>query len=80
MTFFSSVISNVLVCQDFNNHHMTIILPSLMKALTSDLIDFKAAGYIVAGQLVASNQITKDLLNKLLDIIINVIFNLFIRV
>lgn len=74
MTFYASIVANVFSKKEFSNHHMTIVLPSLVKALTSDLKDFRAAGYITAGQLVSCNQVEKDLIDKLLELILNVSF------
>ncbi|KAK6619287.1 hypothetical protein RUM44_003669 [Polyplax serrata] len=71
MTFYASIVANVFSKKEFSNHHMTIVLPSLVKALTSDLKDFRAAGYITAGQLVSCNQVEKDLIDKLLELILN---------
>lgn len=73
LTFFSTTIANIL-CQGVNDHHITIILPAFVKGLTSDLLDFKAGGYIIAGQLVATNQVSKDVLNKLIELLLNASF------
>lgn len=72
ITFYTSTLANVFSRKELNNQHFTIVLPSFLKALTSDLIEFKASGYIIAGQLITSNQVTKDLLKKLIQLILDV--------
>ncbi|CAD6997882.1 unnamed protein product [Ceratitis capitata] len=47
--------------------HIITILPSLLKGLQSEVLDFASAAYIVATQLVARTQVTSKLCNALVE-------------
>lgn len=71
-TFFSTSIVNVLSRGGIDENHLTIILPSFLYALSSEIVDLKASAYMIGGQLVASSQLSQMLLDKIITSIAKV--------
>lgn len=68
LNFYASVVVGALEhAATVEEWHIISILPSLLKGLQSEVLDFAAAAYIVATQLVARTQVTPKLCNALLE-------------
>ncbi|XP_050321722.1 LOW QUALITY PROTEIN: HEAT repeat-containing protein 1 homolog [Bactrocera neohumeralis] len=68
LNFYASVVVGALEhAAAVEEWHIITILPSLLKGLQSEVLDFAAASYIVATQLVARTQVTPKLCNALLE-------------
>lgn len=75
MNFYGSVVVGALeTASSIQEWHITTLLPSLIKGLSSDTIDFVSAAYIIAARLVARTQLTTKLSNALLSKVANVQF------
>lgn len=70
LTFYCMTLVSILSKGPVDEKLLTIILPSFMKSLASNLIDFKAAGYMIGRQLITSNQLS----NLIIDDIISTLF------
>lgn len=53
--------------QDVNDTQVSMLLPSLLKALSSDIPDFCAAAYVIVARLVAKTQLSERILEVLLN-------------
>ncbi|XP_075149829.1 HEAT repeat containing 1 homolog l(2)k09022 [Haematobia irritans] len=76
MNFYGSVVVGALeAATDVQEWHISTLLPSLIKGLSSDTIDFVSAAYIIAARLVARTQITTKLCNAIITKVANVKFD-----
>lgn len=68
LNFYASVVVGALEnSAKIQEWHVVTILPSLLKGLSSNVIDFASAAYIVAAQLVASTTLTNKLCTALIS-------------
>ncbi|XP_018802021.1 PREDICTED: HEAT repeat-containing protein 1 homolog [Bactrocera latifrons] len=68
LNFYASVVVGALEhAAAVEEWHIITILPSLLKGLQSEVLDFAAASYIVATQLVARTPVTPKLCNALVE-------------
>lgn len=75
MNFYGSVVVGALeTASVIQEWHITTILPSLMKGLTTNTIDFASAAYIITARLVARTLVTAKLCNALISKVSNVQF------
>lgn len=63
---------NLLSRGPIDEHLLTVILPSFLSSLSSKIVDFKAAGYMIGGQLVVTNQISQLLSDEIVSVLVNV--------
>ncbi|XP_073824259.1 HEAT repeat containing 1 homolog l(2)k09022 [Musca autumnalis] len=75
MNFYGSVVVGALeTATAIQEWHITTLLPSLMKGLTTNTIDFASAAYIITARLVARTLVTTKLCNALITKVANVYF------
>uniref|UniRef100_A0A0A1XM81 HEAT repeat-containing protein 1 n=1 Tax=Zeugodacus cucurbitae TaxID=28588 RepID=A0A0A1XM81_ZEUCU len=68
LNFYASIVVGALEhAAAVEEWHIITLLPSLLKGLQSEVLDFAAAAYIVATQLVARTQVTPKLCNALVE-------------
>ncbi|XP_036321431.1 HEAT repeat-containing protein 1 homolog [Rhagoletis pomonella] len=68
LNFYASVVVGALEhASRVEEWHIITILPSLIKGLQSDVLDYAAAAFIVATQLLARTQVTTKLCKALVD-------------
>ena len=67
ITFYCTTLVSLLSRGSVDEKLLTIILPSFIKSLKTEWVDFKAAGYMIGGQLVSSNSLTKLILDEMIS-------------
>lgn len=68
LNFYGSVAVGALeVATSVQEWHISTLLPSMLKGLTSGCIDFVSASYIITARLVARTQLTSKLCNALIS-------------
>ncbi|XP_067620823.1 HEAT repeat-containing protein 1 homolog [Eurosta solidaginis] len=68
LNFYASVVVGALEhARTIEEWHIITILPSLLKGMQSEILDFASATYIVATQLVSRTQVTTKLCNAFVE-------------
>lgn len=70
--YFVTIAGAIERTQVINDTQVSMILPTLLKALQSGIPDFCAAGYVIAARLVAKTQLSEKILEVLLNKAANV--------
>lgn len=75
MNFYGSVVVGALeAANTIEEWHISTLLPSLLKGLNSDTIDYVSACYIITARLVARTQLTSKLCNAMISKVSSVKF------